>query len=88
MVINKFYLSLDLENDLEIESFPKADLSTFRPNQFTPESGFSTLDMRPYTIDMLDAALAARRGDSRSQTDWDTFLTPNYHEYLPGSDDN
>lgn len=23
-----------------------------------------------------------------SQTDWDTFLTPNYHEYLPGSDDN
>jgi hypothetical protein len=76
MVLNKFYLSLDLENDLEIESFPKADLSTYRPNQFTPESGFSTLDMRPYTIDMIDAALAARRGDSRSKTVWDTNRLP------------
>ena len=23
-----------------------------------------------------------------SSSDWDTFLTPNYHYYLPGSDDN
>jgi hypothetical protein len=23
-----------------------------------------------------------------SSSDWDTFLTPNYHDYLPGSDDN
>jgi ABC-type phosphate transport system substrate-binding protein len=76
MVVNKFYRSLDLENDLEIESFPKADLSTYRPNQFTPESGFSTLDMRPYTVDMLDAALATRRGDSRSKTVWDTNRLP------------
>jgi hypothetical protein len=38
MVVNKFYLSLDLENDSEIESFPKADLSTFRPNLATPVS--------------------------------------------------
>ena len=23
-----------------------------------------------------------------SQTDWDSFLTPTYHEYLPGSQDH
>jgi ABC-type phosphate transport system substrate-binding protein len=76
MVLNKFYLSLDLENDLEIESYPKADLSTYRPNSLTPEPGFSTLDMRPYTQDMLDAAIAARRGDSRSKMVWDVNKVP------------
>lgn len=76
MVLNSYYTSLDLANDLEIESFPKADLSTYRPNQLTPEPGFSTLDMRPYAVDMLDAALASRRGDSRSKTIWDVNRLP------------
>ena len=76
MVLNSYYRSLDLANDLEIESFPKADLSTYRPNLLTPEPGFSTLDMRPYATDMLDAALASRRGDSRSKTIWDVNRLP------------
>ena len=76
MVLNSYYRPLDLANDLEIESFPKAALSTYRPNLLTPEPGFSTLDMRPYATDMLDAALASRRGDSRSKTIWDVNRLP------------
>jgi hypothetical protein len=76
MKLNSYYTALGLANDLEIESFPKADLSTYRPNLLTPEPGFSTLDMRPYATDMLDAALASRRGDSRSKTIWDVNRLP------------
>ena len=76
MKLNKFYSTLELATDSEIESFPKADLSTFRPNSNTPEPGFSTLDMRPYSHDMLDAAAAARRGDSKSKTIWDPNKIP------------
>jgi ABC-type phosphate transport system substrate-binding protein len=76
MKLNKYYASLDLANDTEIESFPKADLSAFRPNSNTPEPGFSTLDMRPYSHDMLDAALSARRGDPKSKIIWDPNRIP------------
>jgi ABC-type phosphate transport system substrate-binding protein len=76
MKLNKYYSSLELATDTEIESFPKADLSTYRPNSNTPEPGFSTLDMRPYSHDMLDAAAAARRGDSKSKTIWDPNKLP------------
>ncbi len=76
MKLNKFYSTLELATDTEIESFPKADLSTYRPNTNTPEPGFSTLDMRPYSHDMLDAASAARRGDSKSKTIWDPNKIP------------
>jgi hypothetical protein len=76
MVINNYYKSLDLKNDLAIESFPKADLSYFRPNLLTPEPGFGTLDLRPYMTDMLEAALAVRRSDSKSKTVWDFNKTP------------
>ena len=76
MKLNKFYSTLELATDTEIESFPKADLSTYRPNTSTPEPGFSTLDMRPYSHDMLDAAAAARRGDSKSKTIWDPNKIP------------
>ncbi len=76
MKLNKYYSSLELATDTEIESFPKADLSTYRPNSNTPEPGFSTLDMRPYSHDMLDAAAAARRGDSKSKTIWDPNKIP------------
>jgi hypothetical protein len=76
MVLNKYYTALSLATDDAIESYPKADLSTYRPNSLTPEPGFSTLDMRPYATDMLDAALAARRGDPRSKTIWDVNKIP------------
>jgi hypothetical protein len=76
MKLNKFYSPLQLATDSEIESFPKADLSTYRPNSNTPEPGFSTLDMRPYSHDMLDAASAARRGDPKSKTLWDPNKIP------------
>ena len=76
MVLNKYYTALSLATDEAIESYPKADLSTYRPNSLTPEPGFSTLDMRPYATDMLDAALAARRGDPRAKTIWDVNKIP------------
>ena len=76
MVLNKYYTALALSTDDAIESYPKADLSTYRPNALTPEPGFSTLDMRPYATDMLDAALAARRGDPRAKTIWDVNKLP------------
>ena len=76
MKLNKFYASLELATDTEIESFPKADLSYYRANTNTPEPGFSTLDMRPYAHDMLDAAAAARRGDPKSKTIWDPNKIP------------
>ena len=76
MVVNQYYLSLDLKNDLALESFPKADLSYYRPNLLTPEPGFGTLDLRPYMTDMLEAALAIRRSDSKSKTVWDLNKTP------------
>mgnify|MGYP000090071412 CR=1 FL=1 len=75
MVINKYYLDLKLDADTEIESFPKADLSTYKSNQQDPKE-FGTLDMRPYMNDMLDAALATRRADARIKTYWDLNKVP------------
>lgn len=76
MKINKYYSTLELTTDTEIESFPKADLSNHRPNSNTPEPGFSTLDMRPFAHDMLEAAIAVRRGDPKSKVVWDPNRIP------------
>jgi ABC-type phosphate transport system substrate-binding protein len=76
MVINSYYKNLALNTDLEIESFPKADLTMFVPSIFVPEPGFSTLDYRPYSHDLFDTALMLRRADPKSRSIWDTTRTP------------
>ena len=76
MVINVFYKNLALDTDLKIESFPKADLTTFVPNNSVPRPGFGTLDLRPYSHDLLDTALQIRRGDPKSKSVWDPTRIP------------
>ncbi|GAA2244223.1 hypothetical protein GCM10010401_16790 [Rarobacter faecitabidus] len=75
MKINPAYLTLDLANT-PTDSFPKADLTTYRASSIVPEPGFGTLDLRPYMTDMLDAAQRAQRGESGSKIVWDQFRQP------------
>ena len=76
MVINSYYKNLELDTDLGIESFPKADLTTFMPNNSVPPPGFSTLDLRPYSNDLFEAALQLRRADPKSKSVWDPSRLP------------
>lgn len=76
MVLNKYYKNLGLNSDLGIESFPKADLTTYRSSNSVPSPGFSTLDLRPYSNDLLEGALQVRRADPRSKSIWDPSRTP------------
>jgi hypothetical protein len=76
MVINPFYENLDINGDPTINSFPKADLSTFREYEYIPEPGFGTFELRPYVADLHDGAVRAYRGDSGSKTFWDVGRTP------------
>ncbi len=79
MRINPYYLALDLADDASVNSFPKADLSTYRQDATVPEPGYGTLDLRPYTTDMLDAAHRAQRADAGSKIVWDpTRLPPSF----------
>ncbi len=77
MRIHSAYDALDLDVT-PTDSFPKADLSTFREDA-APPPGFGTLDMRPYANDFQEAALRALRGESGARTAWDaTRLPPSY----------
>ncbi len=76
MVINSYYKKLELNTDFGIDSFPKADLTTFVPNNSVPKPGFSTLDLRPYSHDLLDTALQIRRSDPKSKSVWDPSRVP------------
>jgi len=79
MRINPYYLALDLAADESLNSFPKADLSTYRQDDSVPSPGYGTLDLRPYTTDMLDAAYRAQRADVGSKIVWDvTRLPPSF----------
>lgn len=76
MVLNKYYKNLSLGTDLGIETFPKADLTNYRPNNSVPAPGFGTLDLRPYSNDLLEGALQVRRADPRAKSVWDPTKTP------------
>lgn len=76
MVLNKYYKNLGLSTDLGIETFPKADLTTYRSNNSVPAPGFGTLDLRPYSNDLLEGALQVRRADPRAKSVWDPTKTP------------
>ena len=75
-VINPSYLALGLATDDSIDSFPKADLSTYRQAPNIPEPGFGTLDLRPYVLDMHEGAYRARRADGNMKIVWDDTRNP------------
>ena len=76
MVVNQYYGDLDINNDATINSFPKADMSTFQQYEYVPEPGFGTFELRPYVADLHDGGVRAFRGDSGTKTFWDRDRFP------------
>jgi hypothetical protein len=76
MVINPYYRDLGINLDSTINSFPKADLSTYKEYNYIPEPGYGTFELRPYVSDLHDGGVRALRGDSGTKTYWDTLRTP------------
>lgn len=75
-VVNPAYKSLNLATDSTVDSYPKADLSTFRQDSSVPPPGYGTLDLRPYTLDMNDAASRALVADAGIKDIWDITKVP------------
>jgi hypothetical protein len=76
MTINPQYKALALDSTTTTDSFPKADLVTYRATPDIPAPGFGTLDMRPYMNDMHEAAYRTLRADANVKTTWDAFRAP------------
>ena len=76
MVVNPNYQTLDINNDSTINSFPKADLATYRESESIPEPGFGTFELRPYVADLHDGGVRAFRGDSGTKVFWDVSRSP------------
>jgi hypothetical protein len=74
--INPAYSALGLATDPAYDSFPKADMSTYRQRESIPEPGFGTLDLRPYMGDMHEAAYRTRRADANVKVVWDDTRVP------------
>lgn len=73
--INSAFKTLNLASDTTVDSFPKNDPSTYKTGDW-PAPGFGTLDMRPYTADLSDAAFRTVTANSGRKTTWDITLTP------------
>jgi len=76
MVVNTNYQTLDINNDSTINSFPKADLSTYRESESIPAPGYGTFELRPYVADLHDGGVRAFRGDSGTKVFWDVQRSP------------
>ena len=76
MIVNRYDRNLDINNDDAINSFPKADLSTFKEYDYVPDPGFGTFELRPYVADFHDGGVRAYRGDAGIKTFWDVNKTP------------
>ena len=76
MVINPTYKALGLGTDTTVDSYPKADLSTGTAQSSSPASGYGTLDLRPYTLDMDDAATRTLKADAGIKLVWDNTKSP------------
>jgi len=89
MTINPVYADLDLTHDPDLDSFPKADLSTYQQDATVPAPGYGTLDLRPYTNDMADAAARTQKANAGAKIVWDVNkLPPGFTSsgaQLPGS---
>ncbi|MDM7830631.1 RodZ family helix-turn-helix domain-containing protein [Cellulomonas edaphi] len=76
MTVNPVYEKLDLTHDTTLDSFPKADLSTFRQDETVPAPGYGTLDLRPYASDMADAAGRTQKANAGAKIVWDLNKVP------------
>jgi hypothetical protein len=76
MKVNPYYEALGLDEDLALNSFPKADQSTFREYSYVPAPGYGTFELRPYVLDMAESALKVLRADPGSKTFWDESKNP------------
>lgn len=76
MVINRYYADLNILDDTTINSFPKADQSTYREADYIPAPGFGSFELRPYVSDLAEGAKKVRRGDTGIKIFWDTTRAP------------
>jgi len=83
MQINPTYVSLNLGTGEANDSFPKTDLSTCKVTDDPLESGFGSLDLRPYFGDMQETASRTLRADANVKTNWDSFKEPPGYRALP-----
>ncbi|WIB25770.1 hypothetical protein [Curtobacterium sp. MCSS17_015] len=88
MRINPAYRSLALATDPSVDSFPKADLTIAKGGD-PDETGYGTLDMRPYMNDMHEGAYRALKADPNEKDSWNPFGQPKGYTSLgaqvPGS---
>ena len=75
-VINRYYANLNILDDGTINSFPKADQSTYREADYIPAPGFGSFELRPYVGDLAEGARKVRRGDTGIKIFWDTTRAP------------
>ncbi|WP_182710603.1 hypothetical protein [Curtobacterium flaccumfaciens] len=88
MRINPAYRPLSLATDTTIDSFPKADLTIAKGGD-PDETGYGTLDMRPYMNDMHEGAYRTLKADPNQKDSWNPFGQPKGYTSLgaqvPGS---
>ncbi|RKR73166.1 hypothetical protein [Frondihabitans australicus] len=88
MRINPSYLPLDLGTDATVDSFPKADLTIAKGGD-PDETGYGTLDMRPYMNDMHEGAYRTLKADPNEKDSWNPYGQPKGYTSLgaqiPGS---
>lgn len=75
MRINPAYRSLALATDTSTDSFPKADLTIAKGGD-PDETGYGTLDMRPYMNDMHEGAYRTLKADPNEKDSWNPFGQP------------
>lgn len=83
MSINPEYVPLGLGTGEPPNSFPKTDLTTFIGSSGFGETGFGTLNMRPYANDMAEAALRTLRADANVRTIWSLDRNPPGYVAIP-----
>ncbi len=76
MKVNPYYEALGIDADTTLDSFPKADQSTFREYSYIPDPGYSSFELRPYVLDMAESALKVLRADPGSKIYWDETRNP------------
>jgi len=75
MRVNPNYAPLSLATDPTIDSFPKADLTIAKGGD-SEETGYGTLDMRPYMNDMHEGAYRTLKADPNERDSWNPFGQP------------
>jgi hypothetical protein len=83
MRINPEYVSLGLGTGEPATSFPKTDLTTFVGSTGLGETGFGTLDLRPYYNDMQETAFRTLRADGNVKTNWNVDKNPPGYSAIP-----